>query len=72
MSVEDSMRADRFQYLENYFLQHYCADQNLGTRVSAPTLRAHFASAATAEASAMIACVGAWQEDFRVRARPCP
>jgi non-heme chloroperoxidase len=63
--IAAAQRRDRFQYLENYFLQHYCADQNLGTRVSEPTLQAHFANAATAGAAEMLQCVSAWQEDFR-------
>lgn len=63
--IQDSIRRDRHQYLENYFLQHYVAEQNLGTRVSAPTLRANFTVAAAASPSAMLHCVAAWKEDFR-------
>jgi non-heme chloroperoxidase len=63
--IRDSMLRDRAQYVENYFLQHYVADQNLGFRVSAAKLRADFAVAAAAGASAMLHCVSAWQEDFR-------
>jgi non-heme chloroperoxidase len=63
--IQASIRADRFQYLENYFLQHYVAEQNLGTRVSAPTLVANAAVGAAAGASAMLHCVAAWKEDFR-------
>ncbi|KYH45151.1 alpha/beta hydrolase [Branchiibius sp. NY16-3462-2] len=63
--IQDAIRTDRHQYLENYFLQHYVAEQNLGTRVSAATLRANFAVGAAAGASAMLHCVTAWKEDFR-------
>jgi non-heme chloroperoxidase len=63
--IQDSIRADRHQYIQNYFLQHYVAEQNLGTRVSAPTLLANFTTAAAAGASAMLHCVAAWKEDFR-------
>ncbi|MBM2620706.1 hypothetical protein JIG36_34925 [Actinoplanes sp. LDG1-06] len=63
-ALRDSIVRDRFQYLENYFLQHYVAEQNLGTRVSAATLRANFHSAATADGYAVLHCVDAWQESF--------
>jgi non-heme chloroperoxidase len=56
--------ADRAQYLENYFLQHYVADQNLGIRVSEAKLRRDFASAATADGWAVLHCVDAWTESF--------
>jgi non-heme chloroperoxidase len=63
--IQASIRRDRAQYLENYLLQHYRAEQNLGSRVSTAKLRADFANAATAGASAMLSCVDAWREDFR-------
>ncbi|WP_447587425.1 alpha/beta fold hydrolase [Microbacterium lacticum] len=63
--IQDAIRADRHQYVENYFLQHYVAEQNLGTRVSAATIRANVAVGAAAGASAMLHCVTAWKEDFR-------
>jgi non-heme chloroperoxidase len=64
-TIAAAIRRDRFQYLENYFLQHYVAEQNLGTRVSAPLLRAQFGVAADAGASATLHCIDAWREDFR-------
>lgn len=67
--IQQAIRRDRHQYLENYFLQHYVAEQNLGTRVSAPTLRANFTVAAAAGPSAMLHCVAAWKEDFRADLR---
>ncbi len=63
--IQDAIRADRHQYLENYFLQHYVAEQNLGTRVSEATLRADTTVGAAAGAAAMLSCVAAWKEDFR-------
>lgn len=63
--IEAAIRSDRHQYVENYFLQHYVAEQNLGTRVSAATLRANTAVGAAAGAAAMLHCVTAWKEDFR-------
>jgi non-heme chloroperoxidase len=63
--IQDAIRADRFQYVENYFLQHYVAEQNLGTRVSEATLRANTTVGAAAGAMAMLSCVEAWKEDFR-------
>lgn len=63
--IRDAIRSDRHQYLENYFLQHYVAEQNLGTRVSAPTLTANATVGAAASPSAMLHCVAAWKEDFR-------
>jgi non-heme chloroperoxidase len=63
--IEDAQRRDRAQYVENYFLQHYMAMQNLGTRVSEAKLRADFAVGAAAGAEAMLNCVKVWREDFR-------
>lgn len=63
--IQDSIRADRAQYLEDYFLQHYVAEQNLGSLVSEATLRANFSVAAAAGAAAMLHCVTAWKDDFR-------
>ncbi len=63
--IQDAIRHDRHQYVENYFLQHYVAEQNLGSRVSAATLRADTTVGAAAGASAMLSCVAAWKEDFR-------
>ncbi len=64
-SIQDAIRADRHQYVENYFLQHYVAEQNLGSRVSDAVLRANTSVGAAAGASAMLSCVEAWKEDFR-------
>ena len=63
--IQDAIRADRHQYIENYFVQHYVAEQNLGTRVSEATLRANTTVGADAGARAMLSCVAAWTEDFR-------
>jgi non-heme chloroperoxidase len=63
-AVKDLIVKDRAQYLENYFLQHYVADQNLGIRVSEAKLRRDFESAATADGWAVLHCVDAWQESF--------
>jgi non-heme chloroperoxidase len=63
--IQDAIRADRHQYVENYFLQHYRAEQNLGIRVSEATLRANTTTGAQAGALAMLSCVAAWKEDFR-------
>jgi non-heme chloroperoxidase len=63
--IQDAIRHDRHQYVENYFLQHYVAEQNLGSRVSSATLRANTAVGNAAGASAMLSCVAAWKEDFR-------
>jgi non-heme chloroperoxidase len=63
--IQEAIRADRYQYVENYFLQHYVAEQNLGTRVSEATLRANTSVGAAAGASAMLSCVASWKEDFR-------
>ncbi|SNS96528.1 alpha/beta fold hydrolase [Rhodococcoides kyotonense] len=68
-AIQDNIRRDRFQYLENYFLTHYIAEENLGNRVSAPTLRQNFVVASTAGAYATLHCVDAWQEDFRADLR---
>lgn len=68
-AIQDGIRRDRFQYLENYFLTHYVAEENLGSRVSAPTLRQNFVIASTAGAYATVHCVDAWQEDFRTDLR---
>ncbi|GAB3398529.1 alpha/beta hydrolase [Schumannella luteola] len=62
--IKAGIIADRAQYLENYFLQHYVADQNLGVRVSEAKLRRDFISASTADGWAVLHCVDAWQEGF--------
>lgn len=63
-TIADSIRKDRAQYVETYFLQHYRADMNLGSRVSGALLRANAATADAASASAFLGCVEAWKEDF--------
>ncbi|MCF7553560.1 alpha/beta fold hydrolase [Pseudonocardia sp. WMMC193] len=63
--IQGLIRRDRFQYLENYLLQHYVAAQNLGWRISRAALRQNFRVAADAGAYATLHCVDSWQEDFR-------
>ena len=63
--IEKAVAADRYSFFTAFFNNFYNTDVFLGKRVSEEVLRASWNVAATASATASIACVAAWHEDFR-------
>lgn len=63
--IEKAIGADRYAFFTGFFRDFYNADLFLGKRVSEQAMQASFNIAAGASATASLACVPAWQEDFR-------
>jgi non-heme chloroperoxidase len=63
--IEKAVAADRYAFLTGFFQNFYNADRYLDQRVSRQAIQASWNVAAGASATASLACVGAWQEDFR-------
>jgi len=57
--------ADRYAFFTEFFKNFYNTDLLLGKRVSEQALQASWNVAAGASATASLACVPAWHEDFR-------
>jgi len=57
--------ADRYAFFTEFFKNFYNADVLLGKRVSEQTIQASWNVAAGASATASLACVPTWHEDFR-------
>jgi non-heme chloroperoxidase len=64
-AIMQSIAADRFAYLTQFFQAFYSLDTTLGKRISDEVVRAHWNLAATASATGTAACVPAWLTDFR-------
>jgi non-heme chloroperoxidase len=64
-AIVESIAADRFAYLTQFFQNFYNLDMTLGKRISEEVLRAHWNIAAGASATGTAACVPAWLTDFR-------
>jgi pimeloyl-ACP methyl ester carboxylesterase len=60
-----SIEADRFAYLTQFFQNFYSLDAMLGQRISDEVVRAHWNIAAGASLAATVACVPTWLTDFR-------
>jgi non-heme chloroperoxidase len=56
---------DRYAFFTEFFKNFFNTDQLLGKRVSEEVLRASWNLAAGASATASLACVSTWYEDFR-------
>jgi len=63
--IEKAIAADRYVFFTEFFKNFYNTDQLLGKRISEQALQASWNVAAGASATASLACVPAWYEDFR-------
>ncbi len=63
--IQKAVAADRYSFFTEFFKNFYNTDQFLGTRVSEQTVQASWNIAAGASATASLACVPTWHEDFR-------
>jgi|SRR5579862_2685726 len=63
--IEKAVAADRYAFLTAFFKDFYNTDVNLGKRVSEQAVQASWNVAAAASATASLACVPTWGEDFR-------
>jgi non-heme chloroperoxidase len=63
--IEKAITADRYAFFTEFFKNFYNTDQLLGKRISDQAVQASWNVAAGASATATLACVAAWYEDFR-------
>ncbi len=63
--IQKAVAADRYAFFTEFFKNFYNTDLLLGKRVSQEVLRASWNIAAGASATASLACVPTWHEDFR-------
>src|SRR5271155_361235 len=63
--IKKAVAADRYAFFTEFFKNFYNTDLLLGKRVSEEVLRASWSIAAGASATASLACVPTWHEDFR-------
>ena len=63
--IEKAIVADRYAFFTEFFKNFYNADLLLGKRVSEQVIQASWNIAAGASATASLACVATWHEDFR-------
>ncbi len=63
--IEKAIAADRYAFFTEFFKNFYNADLLLGKRVSEQAIQASWNVAAGASATASLACVPTWHEDFR-------
>src|SRR5882757_9771720 len=63
--IQKAIVADRYAFFTEFFKNFYNTDVLLGKRVSEETVRASLNIAASASATASLACVPTWHEDFR-------
>jgi non-heme chloroperoxidase len=63
--IEDAVAADRYAFFREFFKSFYNADLYLGKSVSEQVMQASWNIAASASATASLACVPTWREDFR-------
>jgi non-heme chloroperoxidase len=63
--IQKSVGADRYAFFESFFKNFYNADLLMGKRVSEQVVRASWNVAAGCLATAALACVATWYEDFR-------
>jgi non-heme chloroperoxidase len=63
--IEKAVAADRYAFFTEFFKNFYNADLLLGKRVSEQAMQASWNVAAGASATASLACVPTWHEDFR-------
>src|ERR1700681_4622471 len=63
--IEKAVAADRYAFFTELFKNFYNTDIFLGKRVSEQAVQASWNVGASASATASLACVAAWHEDFR-------
>jgi non-heme chloroperoxidase len=63
--IQKAIAADRYAFFTDFFKNFYNTDVFLGKRVSEQAVQASWNVAAGASATASLACVPAWHEDFR-------
>jgi non-heme chloroperoxidase len=63
--IEKAVITDRYAFFTDFFKNFYNTDLLLGKRVSEEAVRASWNLAAGASATASLACVPTWHEDFR-------
>ena len=63
--IEKAVAADRYAFFTEFFKNFYNTDIFLGTRVSEQAVQANWNVAASASATASLACVATWHENFR-------
>jgi non-heme chloroperoxidase len=63
--IKKAVAADRYAFFTDFFKNFYNTDQYLGKRVSEQVVQASWNIAAGASATASLACVSTWGEDFR-------
>jgi non-heme chloroperoxidase len=63
--IQKAVAADRYAFFTDFFKNFYNTDQLLGKRVSEQAVQASWNVAAGASATASLACVPTWHEDFR-------
>jgi pimeloyl-ACP methyl ester carboxylesterase len=63
--MQKAVAADRYAFFTEFFKNFYNTDVLLGKRVSEQTVQASWNIAAGASATASLACVPTWHEDFR-------
>jgi non-heme chloroperoxidase len=63
--IQKAIVADRYAFFTDFFKNFYNADLLLGKRISEQVVQASWNIAAGASATASLACVPTWQEDFR-------
>jgi non-heme chloroperoxidase len=63
--IQKAAAADRYAFFTEFFKDFYNTDQLLGKRVSEQAVQASWNVAAGASATASVACVPTWHEDFR-------
>ena len=63
--IRRAVAADRYAFFTDFFKNFYNTDLLLGKRISAEAIQASWNIAAGASATASVACVQTWLEDFR-------
>src|SRR5437588_13017941 len=63
--IKKAVAADRYAFFTEFFKNFYNTDLLLGKRVSEQAVQASWNVAAGASATASLACVPTWHEDFR-------
>src|SRR6202161_3469267 len=63
--IQKAVAADRYAFFTEFFKNFYNTDLLLGKRVSEQTVQASWNVAAFSSATASLACVPTWHEDFR-------
>src|SRR5260370_40662200 len=63
--IPKAVAADRYAFFTDFFKNFFNTDVLLGKRISEQAVQASWHVAASASATASLACVPTWHEDFR-------